>query len=710
MEVLNALFRSLFDLDSGFHILVWVLFVSATTAAFVPRFRMLAKIIFTLGILPIAFSLCVLLFVSVLGAGFSSSWVSVQRDILPGFLIGLGLLIAIAVGLLWYWLGSSASREKVLFAGYSSVMACFYLFSPITFCEAAYDFKLSWGAECLSDYYFAGSGANIFRATEYRRQAAEWGNEDIAFYLYQTDDKQNRQYWLELAASLGQLHARYKLFYPNPNAPIEDMKRMAEFAHLGQVDAQYHYGYWMLTQNDLVNAETMLVQAAEGGSILAQRTLAEEYLGIGLLGKRDVERSEYWRKRSGDLSERIRQELGARLRFYSEYLPEHYHQQALWENQFAVLSKQSEDGFSNQDEAQYAIGQRLLQLNDSTRKRGLEWLKNAAKNGNLDATQALHRFFKSGRKQDPLLQQEYLFYLERAGELGDYSAAYTLAYIYTNGEDGVKVDVNKASQYLELAIDGANTQGKRLNDIAGLSETLNIALKYAHEYGGDRQELESKVLNGDPEAMYYLALTLTEPIYHSAENVERFKELLRRSAELGYPPAQLREALAMNRASNDPAQQKLGFQWLTSAAKNGYAPAMYELGVFYLARRLPHPQHHYSPYRAKVLIEHALDIMATHKDQLYQDKNGEIWVYYHRYGTRAVGVTLKLAEQTRLRIPLELSNLKLDHSQDPLSDIKTWYYQEIDQLSAQGGDLEQLNGLYNALLKDPTAGDVHQLL
>ncbi|WP_290575924.1 hypothetical protein [Ketobacter sp.] len=707
MQAFNELFGRIFEIDSGLHVLIWLLFVSGFTAAFIPAFRKPAKIVFTAGMLPMVFSLGVLLFASVLGAGFSRSWEAVQNEILPGFLVGLGLLTALVIGLLWYWLGRSQAREKAVFIAYGSVATALYAVAPVNVCEAAYDFRLSWGAQCLSNHYREGPNANSIKALEYRHQAARWGDADIAFFLYQTDYAEHRQQWLELAASQGHLDARYKLFYPKPNAPIQDMQRMAEFANLGQVDAQYHYGYWLLNQDDPVQGEAMLLNAAHNGSILAQRALAEEYMGIGILGKRDVERSHHWRDQSNGLYQKITRESSGDLRFYSDYLPEHYQQQNLWNTHFQMITSQAASGFANEGGAQYLIGRRLLQ-NENGQKRGLEWLKNAAKNGNREASQMLHQHFRKGMQEDPGLQEEYLYYLERAGTLGDFNGFYTLAYLYTNGNDGVEVDIQKASQYLQRASDTARAQGKRLNDIAGLSQSLGQALQHAAEYGGTRKELEAEAVNGDAEAMYHLALTLTEPVYYNVDNAKRFQTLLRQSAEQGYPPAQLRAALAMNRTAADPVGQEVGFQWLTHAAKAGYAPALYELGVFYLAKRLPHNHHQYSPYRGKVLMEYALNKMAANKDQLYKDKNGEVWVYYHRYGTRAAGLTLQSAEQSRVRIPAVLSSLTLEHSNNPVADIKAWYYQAIEQVLEQDGDLDQLNSLYNALLSDPGAGTVHQ--
>ena len=708
MQAFNELFSRVFELDGGLHLLIWLLFFSSLAAAFIPILRNFAKLVFTVGILPIGFALGALLFVAILGAGFSNSWESVQREILPGFITGLVLLIAIIISLLWYWVGSSQQREKIIFASYSGVILFFYLLSPVTLCEAAYDFKLSWGAQCLSDYHLKNPNPNYGKAIKYRRQAALWGDADIAFYLYQTDHKEKRQQWLELAASLGQVDARYRLFYPNPNAPIEDMEGMAEFARLGQVDAQYHYGYWLLTQDDLKNGEAMLKRSAEGGSILAQRTLAEEYLGVGFLGKNDAEQSRYWREKSQNLSRKITQDRADRTHFISAYLPEQYHQQEIWIEYYNRASRQAGAAFSNQGKAQFLVGEKLLQYENGAQERGLEWLRNAAKNGNLEASQMLHRFFRKHMQNDPTLLKDYLYYLERAGELGDYRAAYSVAYAYASGDDGVEIDVHKAHKYLQLADEKATAEGKRLQDLGDLQGTVYFTLKHAEEYGGGLKELEARVERGDTEAMYYLSQTLTEPIYYSRENAKRSMTLRRQSAELGYAPAQLREALSMNRSAPDTAQQRIGFQFLTTAARSGYAPAVYELGFFYLMPHLNHPNHRYSPYRAKVLIEHALDVMESNTDQLYKDENGKYWLYYHRSGTRAVGMTLEIAEQTRQRIPAALSTLTLDQSTDPVANIKAWYYREIDKIMEQGGDLEQLNQLYNALLQDPDAGDIHK--
>jgi len=88
--------------------------------------------------------------------------------------------------------------------------------------------------------------------------------------------------------------------------------------------------------------------------------------------------------------------------------------------------------------------------------------------------------------------------------------------------------------------DRAISMGQRLDMKKMLDQPCpfcrtSIALKIEDQY----EELRKRVDSGDIKAMYHLAVKLTGPMGSIPADNKRARELLLRSAELGYPPANL---------------------------------------------------------------------------------------------------------------------------------------------------------------------------
>ena len=208
---------------------------------------------------------------------------------------------------------------------------------------------------------------------------------------------------------------------------------------------------------------------------------------------------------------------------------------------------------------------------------GVRLLKNLANNGNADANVALARIYKNGTILD-INQDKACIFALKAAELGSPGGFFHHAlceYLEYVGK-GEQVDANhldEIAKKMQIAID-ANYEEILSTDLSSMfsvlkipsaSKLLSIALDYSE--------------SDDPRKLYSSSIYLFKGLgtYSDDQQINQAKMALKKSADMGFPPAQLELAKFAMTPVGDGYNIKYDLREFVNSIKHGVLGNIYFL-------------------------------------------------------------------------------------------------------------------------------------
>ena len=227
----------------------------------------------------------------------------------------------------------------------------------------------------------------------------------------------------------------------------------------------------------------------------------------------------------------------------------------------------------------------LLMTMDAAYKKNPEpafgWLDRGATGGNADAMRTLEEIYAAGKhpwllKKSRLHLREMAFYYrELLAKTGDVHSLRSVANDYREGSDVTTVNHEKAAFYYKMLLDRGDAVGKYGYGVAllygqGVKTDCDEARRLLKEAAQERHALAMTRL-GDAAR-----LGLGMPVDN-----EEAKRWYMDAARLQEPEATMDLGLLNYRNLVEGASAQLAFNYMETAAKAGYAPAHYWLGIFH---------------------------------------------------------------------------------------------------------------------------------
>ncbi|MDP3129708.1 MAG: hypothetical protein Q8N15_00090 [Bacillota bacterium] len=227
----------------------------------------------------------------------------------------------------------------------------------------------------------------------------------------------------------------------------------------------------------------------------------------------------------------------------------------------------------------------FLMTEDSAYKKDPEpafgWLDRGATGGNVDAMRTLEEIYAAGKhpwllkKSRQHLNEMAFYYRELLAKSGDVPSLRAVANDYREGSAVTKVNHEKAAFYYKMLLDRGDAVGKF---------GYGVALLYGQGVRMDHDEamrlLKDAAQDRHPLAMTRLGDASRLGLGMPVDN-ETAKRWYMDAARLQEPEAIMNLGLLNYRNLIEGASAQLAFNYMETAAKNGYAPAHYWLGIFH---------------------------------------------------------------------------------------------------------------------------------
>jgi len=225
----------------------------------------------------------------------------------------------------------------------------------------------------------------------------------------------------------------------------------------------------------------------------------------------------------------------------------------------------------------------LLMTEKAYRKdpeEAFSWLDKAATAGNVEAMKTLLAVYLEGKhpafrkKSRQHLSEMAFYYRELLAKAGDAENLRIVADSYHDGAGVARVNHEKAAFFYKMLLDRGDPAGKY---------GYGVSLLYGHGIGIDLGEAKRLLLEAardkHPLAMTRLGDAARTGLGMEVDN-EEAKKWYMEAARLQEPEAIMDLGLLNYRGQIEGASPQLAFNYVDTAAKKGYVPAWYWLGIF----------------------------------------------------------------------------------------------------------------------------------
>ena len=412
-----------------------------------------------------------------------------------------------------------------------------------------------------------GSDANFAQAIYWYEKGVDFGSTRCMIALARTISKDEP----ERAKSL--LNQAHKLGDLSANCFLADFDKLHhdEFLELGSNSgdgfAVYSWGFHLLkssqTDSERSRAIDILKRSARLSDASACNLLVYAYLYGSYGVEKDKDAALYWARQGTKLGSETSYSLLGRLLIGTP------------EKDQEGMQAWKRASMLGDDFAQCAIGWRLVMLGESLehQQEGIQWLREAAKQGNKLAIYRLADFLRDGKgveKNDV----EAIELLKQGVKLGSAECQASLAVAYLFG-DHVEVDKERAHNLLQLAklqgyAWGTYLLGMTYEQGDGVSQNFDKAI-----------ECYKEIADEEPRAAYrlgYLSLWRDE---HDQDLPAAAKWFMN-AAERGNADAQLHLGIMLLNGYGVEESASKAEKWFKLAADQGNRSANRELGLLYV--------------------------------------------------------------------------------------------------------------------------------
>jgi TPR repeat protein len=245
------------------------------------------------------------------------------------------------------------------------------------------------------------------------------------------------------------------------------------------------------TPEDKATALNIYKRGAENGSSISQYLLGKYYIE----DLNNFKDGLAWLLKSADKKEYLAALYIAQLYSEGKYVAKDDYYALEYYHMAAQLGS---------TEAAFYIAEKMLSSGDSSKyAKGLEYLKYAADNKNMQACNTLAKLYITENNFVPVDPKQHIIYTSCAANNGDLTAIRTIADYYTRGYI-VSIDNTQAAKYFDMYINLSGTAPTTQDDInlffeAGLSQYSANNIKKSVNY------LKIAAKAGHPEAANTLA-------------------------------------------------------------------------------------------------------------------------------------------------------------------------------------------------------------
>jgi TPR repeat protein len=259
------------------------------------------------------------------------------------------------------------------------------------------------------------------------------------------------------------------------------------------------------------------------------------------------------------------------------------------------ISKLKTDAEAGNAEAEFNLARAYEDGNGVPQNDRLaaKWYRDAAEKGNANAQASLGLLYRTGRGVDQDKVEAVKWYSKAAAQ-GNATAMFNLGTAYFNG-DGVGIDDVKAYAWFLLAQDFGSEPAKaavnRMGDQSRNHESDALAMVgHMYEKGDDLPQSSRNAVywyrraaqqkDASPETDIALASLLLHGVVGPPE-FPAIHQLCERAAKQGFAPAAYCLGLLYQDGSGVPKDIKQAAKWFQNAASQGHPMAMMRIGQMY---------------------------------------------------------------------------------------------------------------------------------
>jgi TPR repeat protein len=226
----------------------------------------------------------------------------------------------------------------------------------------------------------------------------------------------------------------------------------------------------------------------------------------------------------------------------------------------------------------------LLMTEPAFRKDPTEafgWLDRAATAGNVEAMHALLSAYVDGKhpafrkKSRQSLDEMAFYYRELLAKAGDVENLHVVADAFHDGTSVTRINHEKSAVYYRMLLDRGDVVGRY---------GYGVSLLYGQGVVADPAEAK-RLLGEAAREKHALAMTRLGDAARlgigGKADGEEAKKWYMEAARLQEPEAIMNLGLLNYRGQIEGSSPQLAFNYLDTAAKKGYAPAWYWLGIFH---------------------------------------------------------------------------------------------------------------------------------